>query len=427
MKTLPIKLKIYLITLIVVTVVSIFFLIVKNNVYISSGVNINNVKELIFFSLLMGLTESFTVSFKGMYFSTSFAINIASFVLYGPLFTIIVAVMGISLSVLKIDNKYKHIFNIPIYKTLYNYCSIILPILYGNYIFVKMGGIYSIDVITKHPIPIILFCLINFFIGVLAVSILGAVLNKKSLIFFVFVNTKMAALNFLAMAPLGLIGAVIFNSYHYFGFILFTFPILMTRFTFSLFIEAKTKYIQTVDVIMHAMEARDKYTEGHSKRVAEISYMIATELKYNEWKLEDLNISALLHDVGKIGIDDQILNKPGKLTDEEYNIIKGHPEIGYRILKEINDIDNVKAIVKYHHERYDGMGYPEGKKHDELSLDVFIVQLADSIDAMATNRPYRSAMNEEEILNEINKCKGTQFHPIVVDAYLRAFEKQKKH
>ena len=168
-----------------------------------------------------------------------------------------------------------------------------------------------------------------------------------------------------------------------------------------------------------AMEARDKYTQGHSKRVSEIAEIIAKKLKFSQGRIEELMVASLLHDVGKIGIQDSILNKPGKLNDEEYKIIKQHPVIGYNILKDINNMKDINYIVKYHHERYDGKGYPEGKKGDELPLEVFIVQLADCIDAMATDRPYRKALSQEMISNEIARCDGTQFHPKVVQAYLK--------
>jgi putative nucleotidyltransferase with HDIG domain len=177
---------------------------------------------------------------------------------------------------------------------------------------------------------------------------------------------------------------------------------------------------------MHAMEARDKYTQGHTKRVGELASTIAAELKYNQWKIDEIYMAALLHDVGKIGIEDSILNKPGKLTEEEFMKIKSHPEIGYNILKDIKDSEKVRFIVRHHHERYDGNGYPDKKKADELNLDVFIIQLADSIDAMSTDRPYRKALTEEQILNEIKNNKGSQFHPDVVDAYLKVNEKQRK-
>jgi HD-GYP domain-containing protein (c-di-GMP phosphodiesterase class II) len=160
--------------------------------------------------------------------------------------------------------------------------------------------------------------------------------------------------------------------------------------------------------------------------VAEISASIAKELKYNDWKIERLNMAALLHDVGKIGIDDHILNKPGKLTKEEFDTIKTHPQIGYNILKDIKNLENILPIVHYHHERYDGNGYPDGKKPEELSLDVFIVQLADSIDAMSTDRPYRKALHPDIVLDEVRKCSGSQFHPKVVEAYFKMLDKQNK-
>jgi hypothetical protein len=118
-------------------------------------------------------------------------------------------------------------------------------------------------------------------------------------------------------------------------------------------------------------------------------------------------------------IDDAILKKPGRLTYEEYEAIKRHPVIGYNILKDVKDLESLLDLVKYHHERYDGKGYPEGKTSEELSIDVFIIQLADSIDAMATDRPYRKALSEEKIISEIINCSGTQFHPKVVEEYLK--------
>jgi putative nucleotidyltransferase with HDIG domain len=174
------------------------------------------------------------------------------------------------------------------------------------------------------------------------------------------------------------------------------------------------------------MEARDKYTEGHSQRVAELVRDVANELKYNDWTIDKLHIASLLHDVGKIGIDDSILNKPGKLTDEEYNIIKSHPEIGYGILKNVKNMKDIIHIVKHHHERYDGKGYPDGTSGNEINLDVYIVQLADCVDAMSTDRPYRTALTPEQIVSELEINSGTQFHPRVVDAYINLMKKQNK-
>jgi uncharacterized domain HDIG len=186
-----------------------------------------------------------------------------------------------------------------------------------------------------------------------------------------------------------------------------------------LYIDSKNQLLQTVDALTCAIEQRDKYTEGHSQRVADLAYEIAKNLKFNESKLEQLKMAALLHDVGKIGVSDTILNKPGKLTNEEFVAIKNHPVMGYNILKNVKNMDKINIIVRNHHERYDGKGYPDGKNSEDLDIDVFIVQLADSIDAMATDRPYRKALSEEQIIDEIKNNCGTQFHPQVVEAYLK--------
>ncbi len=169
---------------------------------------------------------------------------------------------------------------------------------------------------------------------------------------------------------------------------------------------------------MNAIEARDEYTQGHSRRVAEIATEIAKALKYNQWKLEKLVVAAMLHDVGKIGISDNILNKPGKLTDEEFDKIKEHPEIGYNILYKVKNLNYICPIVRYHHERYDGKGYPKGKNGKKISLDTYIVQLADAVDAMGTDRPYRRGLSKEQIISELENNSGTQFHPKVAEVYL---------
>lgn len=419
MKALPLKLKLYLAFIYALTIFSLYFFI-RNS---QGNIHIADYFFIIFFGLLRGVTESFAFPFKSISFSTSFAVTIATFILYGPATAIIVAMIGLSICVIKDRDEYLHIFNMPFFKTLFNYCMFILPMLYGSYVYKHLGGTYGGTSINSNVVPIIAFCIVFFIMNIVLVSLLFAIIDKKSLMYIIINNIKLVGLNFFAMAPLGILSVYMYNI-SYLAFILFLFPIILARFTFSLYIEAKTKYINTVDVIMHAMEARDKYTEGHSKRVAELACEIARELKYNEGKIENLNIASLLHDVGKIGIDDNILNKPDKLTKEEYETIKEHPQIGFRILTDIKDIDYVRKIVKYHHERYDGKGYPEGKQPKDLELDVFIVQLADSIDAMSTDRPYRKAMSEGEIVQEIKNNVGSQFHPEVVDAYFKVLNKK---
>lgn len=422
MKKLPLKIKIYFISIYLITLIFIFYSCFNNLLPFTPM----NYIDGIFFIILVAITESFSVAFRNMSFSTSFAIQLASYVLFGPYITLLVIILGFSARVLKVENGYKHIFNTPIYGTLFNYCIFVLAVLSSNYVYLLFGGTFSIDKLSSNILQIILFCLVFFIVDTLIISSLSALMTNKDIAYVFIGNIRFIILNILVMAPFGILLAYVFKLYRYGGISLVIVPILLTKYTFSLYIQSKSQYVETVDALMLAMEARDKYTEGHSKRVAEISASIAKELKYNDWKIEQLNMAALLHDVGKIGIDDQILNKPGKLTKEEFDTIKTHPQIGYNILKDIKNLESILPIVRNHHERYDGTGYPDGKKVEELSLDVFIVQLADSIDAMTTDRPYRKALSPDVVIEEVKKYSGTQFHPKVVEAYFKMLEKQKK-
>ncbi|WP_291634505.1 HD-GYP domain-containing protein [Clostridium sp.] len=421
MKKLPLNLKMYILTIYLITIISIvFFFKTEYKNFFSIRFDI-----LVFFILLTAFTESITVIYKKISFSTSFAITVASFILFGASNAIIILVLGVAFRVPKYNNKYRHIFNTPFYGTLFNCCGFTLPIIYGNYFYKLVGGTTYNGKLDDNFLPIIVFSVVFYIVNTFIISIVFSITNKKGIIYSFISNFKLVLLNTLAMTPFGILLAYLFNLYSYGGVVLVLMPIVLARYTFYLYIQTKSQYVETVDALVIAIEARDRYTEGHSKRVANITASIAKELRYSEWKIEQLNMASLLHDVGKIGIDDHILNKPGKLTDEEYNTIKNHPLIGYNILKDIKNLENILPIIRHHHERYDGKGYPDAKRADELSLDVFIVQLADSIDAMAKDRPYRKALNHDMVLEEVKKCSGSQFHPKVVEAYFKVLEKQK--
>lgn len=182
-----------------------------------------------------------------------------------------------------------------------------------------------------------------------------------------------------------------------------------------------------VGLITRAIDAKDNYTRGHSVRVAEYSKMIANRMGLDEDEQQKIYMEGLVHDVGKIRIPDYIINKPGKLTDEEYNIIKSHPEAGYNILKPLESMEYLAEGAREHHERYDGRGYPNGLKGTEISLHGRILAVADSYDAMASNRSYRRALPQEKIRDEIVKGKGTQFDPEIADVMLELIDEDKDY
>ena len=184
---------------------------------------------------------------------------------------------------------------------------------------------------------------------------------------------------------------------------------------------------QSLLAITRAVEAKDLYTKGHSERVAKYSEMIAKKMGYSDDDAKTLYIMALMHDVGKIGIPDAIINKPGALTDEEFKIIKSHPVIGADILKEVDAFEKISEIALNHHERVDGKGYPNGLTGNEISDEVAIVSVADAYDAMTSQRSYRDIMEQAEVRAEIKKGIGTQFKKQQAEAMLEIIDADKSY
>lgn len=185
-------------------------------------------------------------------------------------------------------------------------------------------------------------------------------------------------------------------------------------------------YKHTIIALSNSIDARDPYTAGHSERVSRLSLNIGRELGLNKDKLDTLEIAALLHDIGKIGISDDILHKTGRLNEYEYEKIKEHPSIGVNILKDIDFLKNAVPFILHHHERFDGCGYPLGIKGYETPLEARIIAVADSYDAMVSNRPYRKGLSQDIATSELIKFKNIQFDGLVVDAFLKIDNQNKE-
>ena len=182
-----------------------------------------------------------------------------------------------------------------------------------------------------------------------------------------------------------------------------------------------------IRALVRTIDAKDRYTNGHSIRVAEYAKEIAKRMKKSEKEQENIFYAGLLHDVGKIRVPEAVINKPGKLTDEEYEQIKVHPVTSYHILKDIYDDKGIALGAKFHHERYDGKGYPNGLKGDNIPEIARIIAVADTYDAMASNRSYRKALPQNIIRSEVEKGKGTQFDPKIADIMLQMIDEDKSY
>jgi response regulator RpfG family c-di-GMP phosphodiesterase len=191
-----------------------------------------------------------------------------------------------------------------------------------------------------------------------------------------------------------------------------------------LFTSLEDSYMRSIMALTSAIDAKDHYTRSHSQHVGEYAVAIAKEIGLSDIQIQEIDRACQLHDIGKIGIQDDILTKPGKLTPEEWDQMRLHSLKSAEILKPLDFLGGVIVIVEQHHERYDGKGYPYGLKGEQINLGARIMAVADSFDAMVTDRPYHKALLREEAVEELKRCSGTQFDPKMVEAFLKVLTKK---
>lgn len=191
--------------------------------------------------------------------------------------------------------------------------------------------------------------------------------------------------------------------------------------------EIKTLSVEVMEALAHTIDAKDEYTRGHSVRVAKYSRMLAEKMNLPAKDCENVYYMGLLHDIGKIGVPNSIINSKTELTEEEYSVIKTHPGLGFDILAEIKSRPDLVIGAKWHHERYDGKGYPDGKAGEDIPLPARIIAVADSYDAMTSNRSYRNFLPQEEVRSEIEQNSGSQFDPAVAECMLSIIDEDKEY
>lgn len=181
----------------------------------------------------------------------------------------------------------------------------------------------------------------------------------------------------------------------------------------------QTDYLETIKTLAKVIDANDTYTRGHCNKVMKYSVAICRSLKIAERDIDAIKTASLLHDIGKVGIDIDILRKKGPLDEDDWRKICMHPEIGARIISQVGFLNEIVPIIKYHHANFDGGGYPDSERRNgHIPLGARIIAVADAYDAMTSNRPYRKAMSKKEAVKELRRCSGSQFAPKVVNAFL---------
>ena len=186
----------------------------------------------------------------------------------------------------------------------------------------------------------------------------------------------------------------------------------------------RNMFYNTVETLVRAIQARDQYTSGHSARVTRYSLKIGDRLDLSTKEKHQLYLTAMLHDIGKIGIPDDLLNRPGKLNEEEMKRIRDHVKVGAQMLNALGEMQAIVPLILHHHESWDGKGYPDGLKGEKIPLLSRIIAVADTFDAMTSSRPYREARSRDEAIAELRRCSGTSFDPRVVETFLRILDDQ---
>ncbi len=315
-----------------------------------------------------------------------------------------------------------HILNTPYYITLFNLSQNIIVSAAMGLTYLGLNGVVGSISFWQAILVVILGALLNSII----VSILNSLLQKESFFANWVLTFKGLIGNILAVGTIGIIIALAFVGYGYGAVLLFFGPLLLARHSFKLYIEVRNLYISTIEAFNSTLEAKDAYTFGHSSRVGHYAVILAEDYGLSHTRIQTIKDAAVLHDIGKIGINDNILNKEMKLTNDEYSEIKKHPALGADIITNVDFLRDVAKIVRHHHERYDGNGYPDGLGGDQVPIESYILALADSYDAMTTNRPYREALSKEESIEEIRKHSGTQFHPDLAEHFIKILIKEEE-
>lgn len=394
-----------------------------------------------FMSVLGAVAESQSVAIdESKAISIAVAINLSALLIYGITAAAIVAFATAFFSVMDYGRGHKeHLFNTPLYKSFFNSANYILSISAAGSVYQLLGGVYlygsnqislnkTLILLGQHSAAIIAALLTYVVVNtmVLAFYFLFEGNDDKQVLHDWLGIFRWSLLSMFAIGSLGVLLTAVYHSYGVIVVLLLFAPFMLLRYVYVGFSSIKKGYIDTINAFSSALEAKDEYTNGHSQRVSRYCAWICEELNLSRDRTRSLHYASLLHDIGKIGIPESILNKRERLTEEEMMSVRRHPEIGAQMLGNIAFLQREVRMIRAHHVHYDGSGYPDNALEDSRLLETQILCVADSFDAMTSDRAYRSAMPLELAIDEMRRCSGTQFSPEVVDALIRAIRRRQQ-
>ncbi|MBE3583487.1 MAG: HD-GYP domain-containing protein [Limnochordaceae bacterium] len=346
---------------------------------------------------------------RGGAVSVSLAISLVSVALFPPRWALAVNAAGVMLA--------KLLWKRPLDVVAFNGSQIALSTAAGQVV------MHALDRGHAFSYP---HSVLPFLVGSLAYVIANLSLNagillierKGSFLDIWWFNLRATLLPFLTLTALALLLVVVYLSpLRVLGVLLLFGPLALARYSLLEYVKLRESHVETIEALAAALDARDQYTKGHSDRVADLAVAVAQELHLRPGAIEDIRFAALLHDLGKVGVRDDVLNKPGRLTMPELELIRSHARLGADIIQKVSFLREVSRMVRYHHQWFDGSGYPGGLSREEIPIGARILAVCDAWDAMTTDRVYRKALTPLRALNELQMGAGTQFDPRVVEAF----------
>ena len=348
-----------------------------------------------------------------------FPIDFIIILVYGPALAMLIIAISAIISEL-LDKKTSW------YKIIFNASQYALSVGIAGLTYQYVGGVVGFQNFFKYFFPAAIcafvYCLINLILVTMVIS-----LDQGDRIKDVWrINFKGILPTYLSEAPIGFLMAIVYVDVGIIGILLFFLPLFLARRSFELYTKMRKVYLDTIRALAAAIDAKDPYTKGHSERVAETSVALAQELNLSDQDIENIEYTALLHDIGKIGIEDSILGKKGSLTSQEFDKIKEHTIMGANIIEPVDFLKNSYWAIYHHHEKYNGKGYPDGIKSEDIPILARIIAVADAYDAMGSDRPYRKKLNKDKILKELKDQSGKQFDPEVVKALISVLDRERE-
>ena len=375
---------------------------------------------LTFFIVLSTVAEFMPVDLPiGGNVTIGFPIDFVVILVYGPATAIIVTVFGALIGEI-VEGKTRW------YKIVFNISQYALSAGVAGMVYQGLGGIAGTANLTNYIIPAAICAVVYYLINLNLFMIVISLAEEVSILSVWKKRLRGIIATYIALTPMGFVMAMVYVSIGIWGIILFFFPLILARRSFELYTKMRKIYLDTIRALATAIDAKDPYTKGHSERVAKMALALAQELYLPEREIEKIEYTALLHDIGKIGVDERILGKDDGLTDEEFKKIKEHTVTGAKIIEPIDFLKDSYEAIYHHHERYDGDGYPNGIKEKDIPLSARIITVADAYDAMGSDRPYRKKLSQDKIMEELTEQSGKQFDPEVVKALISILGRERE-